>query len=375
MKHFSPIAGAPRNIFIQILRAPGVLWRVVLSRVVMPVMPAGKKPGIATAIVVLAVLSVSRGESQGLDQTLAVSSECTEWILKAMAHVEAGLLADADAELAAALTKVENDTAHSCTGLILHNMATIASISGRYAEGERLALRSIAALEKVDPPNPVALLRPLLVLTGTRLEQGNKSGARSAFNRLKEIRPEQPHERAMIHAMTGTLLHSVGDRQQAEVEFLAALDAWTEIGRGEMADAGSVLTSLGSLYIEERRFEDAQRSVDRASAIFSQTTDAAPIDRSKLLGVRGVLHARRREWPSAEKDFRDALSLADGQPAVGTEYILFLLTGFAEALHENHHQQEARGIKARAAALRRVSPLNTVVDVSDLVARRKPMKK
>jgi tetratricopeptide (TPR) repeat protein len=344
MKHFSHVGPPPRNI-------------------------------TAAAIALFAVLGVRHAESQSLDKPLALTSECVDWIQNAVAHVETGQLAEAEAELAAALVQVGNDPAYSCTGLILHNMATIASISGRFAEGERLAIRSIATLEKVYPPDDPALLRPLLLLASTRLEQGNRSGFRNAFKRLKGIRPQQLHESAMIHAMEGSLLQSFGKRHEAEVEYLAALGAWTGTGRSETAEAGAVVTSLAMLYIEERRFEEAQQSVERASAIFSEARDAAPMDRTKLLGVRGVLHAQRHEWPAAEKDFRDALSLADSQPAVDTAYFLVLLARFAEALDKNHHRREARRIEARAAAFRRATPPTTVVDLSELLAQPKRLKK
>src|SRR5215471_17480957 len=184
------------------------------------------------AVIAVLIGSACHAEPQTLERIPGLSSECAAWIQEAMADAEAGRRVEADAKLAAALTRVDGGAGSSCTGLILHNQATIASISGRFVEGERLALRAIAALEKVYSPDHPALLRPLLVLASTRLEEGNKSGARIAFGRIKGIRAEQPHERAMIHAMSGSLLQSVGDRGQAEVEFLAALKDWTEMGRG-----------------------------------------------------------------------------------------------------------------------------------------------
>ncbi len=335
--------------------------------------PDGRKPGISV-IAVLIVFTVCHAEPQRIDRVTGVSSECIAWIQQAMADSEAGLLAKADADLAAALTKVEIASAPACTGLILHNLATIASISGRFAESERLALSSIAALEKVYPPDDLALLRPRLVLTSTRLEQGNKSGARIAFGRVMGIRAEQPYERAMIHAMSGSLLQAFGERRQAEDEYLAALDAWTESRRSETADSGAVLTSLGTLYLQDGRFEEAGRFLGRASAILSQARDTAPMDRSKLLCARAMLHARLGEWPSAEKDFRQALSLADGERAVGATYILTLMNCLAEALKKNNHRHEARRIEARAVALLRASPSNTVIDVSDFVVPLKPKR-
>ena len=292
-----------------------------------------------------------------------------------MADAEAGRLAEAGAKLSVALTRVDQGSVSSCTGLILHNQATIASILGRFAESEQLALRSVVALERVYRPDHLALLRPLLVLASARLEQGNRVGARIVFQRVKVIRAEQPHERAMIHAMSGSLLQSMGERREAEVEYLAALDAWVEIGRVETADAAAVLTSLGTLYVQERRFEEAGRSVERASAILLRAKDTAPMDRSKLLGVRGMLHASLGEWTYAEDDFREGLWLADRQPAVGADYILNLLNGLAQALRKNHHQQEARRIETRAAVLLRWTPRNAVIDVSDLVGRANAKRK
>jgi len=115
--------------------------------------------------------------------------------------------------------------------------------------------------------------------------------------------------------------------------------------------------------------------MDRASAILAQTRDAAPMDRSKLLAARGMLHASLGEWQSAEEDFREGLSLADGQRDVGPAYVLNLLNRLAEAMRKNRHRREAREIEARAAALVRASPPNTAIDVSDLVAPPKPGRK
>jgi len=336
---------------------------------------AEKRLRVAAAISVLTVSSVCHAEPQALDRTSGVSTDCAMWIQKAIADVEAGLPAEADAELATALMKADNGGAAACKGLILHNQAAIASISGRFAQGERLALSAIAVLEKIYSPNDLALLRPLLILASTRMEQGNKAGARIAYSRIKGIRSERPHERAMIHAMSGSLLQSIGERGQAEAEYLAALDTWTEIGRGETADAGAVLTALGTLYIQERRFEEAGRFVDRASAIFSEARNTVPMDRSKLLCVRGKLHSVLGEWPSAERDLREALSLSDSRPAVGAAYMVNLMNSLAEAMKKNHHRREAREIDARVAALLRNNPLNTAVDLSDLIAPPKPGRK
>jgi tetratricopeptide (TPR) repeat protein len=328
------------------------------------------------AAAVLTVFGCGAAASQTSDRPLTLSPECADRNRKAMRYVALEQLAEAGAELSAALSRVDNGADGACAGLILHNLATIASLSGRFADAERLAVRSIAELEKVYPSDDRALLRPLMVLAGARLEQGNKSRARADLRRLTEIRPEQLQDRALLHGATGSLFQSVGRRRDAEGEYIAAMRAWEASGHGESADAAAVLTSLATLLIEERRFDEAQRSVDRVAAILSQTKDAAPMDHSKLLMVCGTLHARRHEWPSAEKDFRESLAIAESQPAVNTGYILKVLTSFTQALSKNHHRQEGRRMEARAAGLRPASPSSQmVVDVSDIRAHPKSEKK
>src|SRR4051794_17878056 len=142
MQHPIPSVWRPaKSVYFQVLWPLAVIWKATFSRLVMPARPAGKKTGMVATLAVLAVCSVSHVKSQGLDLALAMSSECVESNQKAMANVATGRLAEAEEELSASLTRVGNGAAYSCAGLILHNMATIASISGKFAEGERLAAR------------------------------------------------------------------------------------------------------------------------------------------------------------------------------------------------------------------------------------------
>src|SRR5262245_52694385 len=119
-------------------------------------------------------------------------------------------------------------------------------------------------LERQYPRDHPALLRPLQILASTRCDQGNIGKARETIRRMQSIRCERAEDRAMLHAMTAPLLHAGGRRAEAEAEYLAALDAWEQAGRAESADAAGVLNILAALYIEEARFPEARRSLDRA---------------------------------------------------------------------------------------------------------------
>ena len=194
--------------------------------------------------------------------------------------------------------------------------------------------------------------------------------AREAFKRMQTIRIQRPEDSALVRAMAGAFFQADGTLEEAEAEYLAAIHAWAEAGRGETADAGAILNSLGSLYIDEHRLDDARGVLDRALIIFNHATDAVPMDRIKLLALWGVLHARQSEWQEAEKDFSDALSIADRESKVDPLALQSLLVNYGIVLRKNHHRREAHSIEARAAALRR-DHMKDVVDVTAVFAKRR----
>src|SRR5689334_14194074 len=125
--------------------------------------------GYVVAMAALTIFSCGNAASQTSDRPLTLNPECAKSIQKAMAQVALGQLAEAGEELSAALSTVENSAGDPCAGLILHNLATIASISGRFTDAERLAACSIAALEKIYPSDDWVLWRPRMLLAGARL--------------------------------------------------------------------------------------------------------------------------------------------------------------------------------------------------------------
>jgi hypothetical protein len=94
------------------------------------------------------------------------------------------------------------------------------------------------------------------------------------------------------------------------------------------------------------------------------------MDRIKLLHVRAVLHAHGDEWQQAEKDFRDALLLADRQPDGNPSLLRTLLDGYSYVLPKNHRRQFAKFVEERAAALQRDRTTAAIVDLSALLLRK-----
>jgi tetratricopeptide (TPR) repeat protein len=322
----------------------------------------------------LALLAAGHILAQGVGKPVPVSDACADLNRTVLAQVANGKVTEAEFAVSAFLGS-DDPAPEPCAGLVLNNMAAFLSASGPVADAERLAERSVLSLEKAYAPDDAMLLRPLQVLAVARFEQGKTARAREALRKMQSIRLERPEDQALVRGLAAALLEREGRRVEAEAGYLAAFRAWELAGKGETADAATILTALGSLYIELRRLSEAQQTLDRALAIFGRAQDTVASDHIKLLQVRGVLRAWQGSWQEAEQDFRSALSMSDREPWVEPIILRPLLTHYAYVLRKNHHGAEARSIEKRAAALRTVGTSSAIVDVTELFPKAKPSKK
>jgi len=330
---------------------------------------------IAWIATLLGTLTMGYALGQGTTKSVPVSVACFELNQTVMTQVATGRLTEAELAVSAALGNGGDDAQNSCAGIVLNNMAAWIAVSGRLADAERLAEQAVRILEKAYSANDVVLLRPLQTLAAASFEQGKTGRAREAFKRMQAIPIQRPEDRALVHGIAGALLEAEGKRADAETEYLAALRAWDEAGRGETADAAAILNNLASLYIHEQRLVEARQALDRAFAVFNRAKDAVPIDRIKVLDVRGVLQARQGDWQGAEHDLHDALSMADREPWMDPVALRSLLVNYALVLRRNHRPREARSIEARAAAIRIDRTASAIVDITELLPKAKPAKK
>ena len=208
----------------------------------------------------LVPLTARQATAEDVGEVVPLSS-CLERNQTVRAQVLNGQSGGAESAISALLADRSDP---SCAGLILTNLAATLFVSGRFVEAERLAESAVGILEKCYAPEDRVLLNPLQILAGARFEQGKTAKAREAFQRMRRVRIERPGDDAKVRGMAGVFLQAEGRLQEAESEYLAAVHAWEKAGRGETADAGAALNSLGSLYIEEHRFHDARRTLDRA---------------------------------------------------------------------------------------------------------------
>jgi tetratricopeptide (TPR) repeat protein len=323
----------------------------------------------------LAALTIGHAFAQGVSLYVPSTPACFELYQKVITHATNGRIDQAEIALSSSLAIGPGQPEHSCAGLVLTNVAVLMAVWGRLGEAEKFAERSFDILQKIYPPNDAVLLRPLQILAAARFEQGKTARAREAFKRMQAIRIQRPEDDALVHGTAGALLSAEGRRPEAEGEYLAAIRAWQEAGRGETADVSAILNEHGSLYIHQQRLAEARQALDRAFAILTLAQDAAPLDRIKLLNLRGVLHARQGDWRQAEQDLHDALSMSDREPWVDPVAHRSLLTNYALVLRKNHHRREARSIEARAAATQTDRTTAAIVDFTDLLPKDKPAKK
>jgi tetratricopeptide (TPR) repeat protein len=255
-------------------------------------------------------------------------------------------------------------------GLTLAREASRTSLSGRPEEAEALAERSVAILRNRYPSNHPILLQPLQILASARLDQRKIGKARDTIRTMRTLALERPEDRALLAGTAGALLQMEDRLDEAESLYRNALAVWRESGNDNSAQAATILSCLGTLYIHAGRYREAQQSLDQALAVLSRARDAVPLDRIKLLNNRGVLYGREGRWAEAEADLRGAISTADTEAHLDPLYLSTMLVNFAQILRKNHHAPEARAMEARAAVLRSAAS-KTVVDVSEFPAGKK----
>jgi tetratricopeptide (TPR) repeat protein len=334
--------------------------------------------GMRIGLLVLYLSSALAGRfavGQDLTGHAVLGAACADFNQTAMNYLAIGRLKDAESTLSAALADPASGSEQRCGWLTLHNLAIVMALSGRLGEAEVLEKRSVKILEQGYSPDDPVLLRPLQSLAQLQFEQRKIAKARETLQRLQSIPTERPADRAVVHGLAATLLYTEGRYHKAEAEYLKALGAWEEAGRGETTDVAAALGSLAVVYVADGRYREAGRTLDRAIAILTSAKDAVPTDRIKLFSSRAELHVRQGEWREAEADLAAAISAADRDTRLDPALLKSLLASYAHVLRKIHRRKEARSIEARAAALHTGKLTDRVVDITELLAKPRTDKK
>ena len=236
-----------------------------------------------------------------------VPGPCAELNRKVIDQTMIGRSKEAEGYLSAALTRGSNDAGPARAGLVRSNFAALMGVCGHFADAEAFAGRAVDVIDRVTSADAPVLLRPLQILTISRIEQGKIGSARKAFQRMQVIPAEAPDQRALVHEASAVLLEKEGKLAEAESEYLAIVTALQDDGRSNGADGASALIALGSLYVKDHRLEQADPVLDRAVSILKAAPDAVPMDRVRVLNMRAVLDAGRGDWQKAEEELQGAV--------------------------------------------------------------------
>ena len=314
----------------------------------------------------LALAAGWRATAQDGNTGATPSAACIEFNQNIVTKLDRGQLTEAEASLSAALNEKENNFEPSCLALTLHNMANVLALSGRLAEGEVFVERSTKLYAKLYPLEDPRRFRPLHLLWSVQFQRRERGKARQTFQAMRALRLDKPHDRAILHAAAASELQADGRYEEAEREYLKAFAESKAVGRGESGELAILLCALGTLQFFQGRYPEAGTTLDSALAVANSAKDAVPMDRIKILSVRGALRARQTKWQAAAEDFRSAISIADRDARLDPAQLKILLGNFEFVLRKARRGKEAGFIEARAAAIRDVPLTNAIVDVSDL---------
>jgi hypothetical protein len=292
---------------------------------------------------------------------------CLEIHAQAQDLIQAGDPNRAEITLLAAL-KDPNFQPPACEAVVLADLAWVMLLSGRRAETEIFARRSLVILARIYSPDSPAHLHPLHSLGIAYLQQEKTGRARRVVERMKSLSLSRADERSLVHSMAMSLLVAEGRFKEAESECLDTLASYKEAGRMFSADFGSTQIVLAEIYLRLHRTVDAEHALLRGQQVLESAADTAVFDRLGALHVRASLRAAQSRWADSEQDLLQALTLAERENSVPPARIGILLDQYALVLRKMHRKREARAATARAVAFWRGHPeLNQVVDVSSSI--------
>ncbi len=121
---------------------------------------------------------------------------------------------------------------------------------------------------------------------------------------------------------------------------------WEKTKGLEHPHIGLVLTNLGGLYTEMKRFEDAESCLTRALEIGKKVSDDHPLVSGALSGL-GSLRLAEGRPADAEPLLRRALEMREAQLEPGHPTIVSTLKELAIVLRETGREAEAAQIDRR----------------------------
>jgi len=258
-----------------------------------------------------------------------------------------------------------------CVAQLYSYRGATRAVVGRLVEGEADARTALQMLSSLYPADNPMLARPLHTLGQVLLQTGRVAEARKFNRRLQAVRLEQLEDRQLAHTLACSLNYIDRKMTAASAECRQALADLTARGPAyaHSSDAGALENCLAVIHTDLHQFAEAQTALDREAAILAAAKDWLLLDYVRLYETRGYLYLEERQWQDAEREFHQAVSLADSVEFVPSNVSVEVLDGYAMALRKLHRPAEAKTMAARANASRHKP--EPVVDISELTASRR----
>ena len=181
-------------------------------------------------------------------------------------------------------------------------MANVLALTGRLAEAEALTER----LVRLDSLENSMRFRPLHLLWSVQFQRGERGKARQTFQKMHALPIHNPQDRSMFHGAAATQMQADGRYEEAEREYLKALAAAEEAGRGQTGDFAILLSGLRALQLFKGQYTKAGMTLDQALSVANSSKDAVATDR--MLVARFPSRIAKHELTRLNSSYCSAIS-------------------------------------------------------------------
>lgn len=144
------------------------------------------------------------------------------------------------------------------------------------------------------------------------MDEGHAAQALEILNAALENKAGDPHLRAMILELRGTLYYQFDHLDYAQQDFQSALSALAE-GPQDHQLAGSIYSSLGACYHALDQIAETIECWHQAINHYQQNDPPLHIDTATISNNLGFLHRNNGDMDAAENSFLRALQILHGE--------------------------------------------------------------
>jgi tetratricopeptide (TPR) repeat protein len=303
--------------------------------------------------------------SSALSLRAAPSTECEAALAWAVEGARLGPSDASKTRFAELLATFEHTPGNAlCLGIAASNAAAIAQRQGDVRDAERFASRAVTTLETLGPRDP-SLGRPLQLLAGAYIAQGQFDKARKFLARIESIGPLAPVDAALLAGARATMLEREGRLHEAERQYQEAMSRWEKASPGVALDIVPEMENLALLYMKQERSKEAESLLRSALSIVDTVAEPAAGLRVAVLTNLGIFRVRQHDWSGAQASLARAMAIAlqsEVQPDVRRR----LYEAYAVVLRKAGRKREARKIVDQARGIVMSQSSSQVVSFREL---------